>query len=133
MRFLTYEASTSLNMFLSTLTAKSRSAGSPLLNVASEGLGIKESSIVFSVSPISRFDQSHELIPLAPNGPSVNPDGINARNRFRMIGNVFLVKLSCLDAVLWKIGGVAVALRIVQTAQVSAVIPHSAVGWTDQI
>ena len=133
MRFLTYEASTSLNMFLSTLTAKSRSAESPLLHVASEGLGIKESSIVFSVSPISRFDESHEPIPFVPNGPSVNPDGINARNRFRIIGNVFLVKLSCLDAALWKIGGVSVALRIVQTAQVSAMIPHSTVGWTDQI
>jgi hypothetical protein len=55
MRLLTYEASASFNMFLSTLSTKNSSSESPILKVASEGLGVKESSIVFSVSASQSF------------------------------------------------------------------------------
>jgi hypothetical protein len=36
-------------------------------------------------------------------------------------GDVFTVKAECLDVALWKIGGAAVVLRLVQLATVSCV------------
>ncbi|KAF7343336.1 hypothetical protein MVEN_01765900 [Mycena venus] len=55
-KFLTYEASTSLNMYLSTVVAKSAPStpvsSTTLMKVVKDGLGIAENSIVFSVSPL---------------------------------------------------------------------------------
>ncbi|KAF8233255.1 beach-domain-containing protein [Tricholoma matsutake] len=95
-KFLTYEASTSLNMFLSTAMSKntSSSAVSPLIKVVNEGLNVPESSIIFSVSP----------------------SGSMHSRDFKMEGDVFSVRAACLDVALWKIGGAAVALRLVQVA-----------------
>jgi hypothetical protein len=103
-KFLTYEASTSLNMFLSTTVSKntSSSAVSPLMKVVKDGLGVPESSIVFSVKPHS---------------------SMHSRN-LKMEGDVFVVRAACLDMALWKIGGAAVALRLVQVANVSSSCPE---------
>lgn len=98
-KFLTYEASTSLNMFLSTTALKNTSV-SPLIKVVKDGLGVTESSITFSVSPHS-----------------------STHRDFKMDGDVFVVKAACLDMALWKIGGAAVALRLVQVANVSPLNP----------
>jgi hypothetical protein len=35
-----------------------------------------------------------------------------------VVGDVFVVKAACLDSALWKIGGAAVALKLVQLAKV---------------
>jgi hypothetical protein len=95
-KFLTYEASTSLNMFLATIASKNTTSStiSPLMRAVKDGLGVSQSSIIFSVSPHSSHD-------------------------FRMEADVFIVKAACLDIALWKIGGAAVALRLVQAANVS--------------
>jgi hypothetical protein len=87
-------------MFLSTTALKNASSStvSPLIKVVKDGLGVPKSSIAFSVSPHS---STH-----APN--------------FEMEGDVFVVKAACLDMALWKIGGAAVSLRLVQVANVSS-------------
>ncbi|KAJ7856539.1 beach-domain-containing protein [Mycena leptocephala] len=117
-KFLTYEASTSLNMYLSTVVNKSNSANpkSPtlaaapqLMKVVKDGLGIAEGAIVFSVSPLSCPANDPEAGVVPANG--------NGSNRvFRTQGDVFIVKAACLDLSLWKIGGAAVPLRLLQVA-----------------
>lgn len=42
--------------------------------------------------------------------------------RFRAKGDVVLVKVMCLDQALWKVGGPAVALRLIHAANVSVVM-----------
>lgn len=86
-------------MFLSTPTLKNTSV-SPLMKVVKDGLGVPESSITFSVSPHSSMHRD-----------------------FKIDGDVFAVKAACLDMALWKIGGAAVALRLVQVANVSSLNP----------
>ena len=116
-KFLTYEASTSLNMFLSAVTSKSPET-TPLLKIIREGFGVSESSIVFSLSPLSSLDQSDGNTAPSVNGQS--RDLPSFRGRFRVTGDLVVVKLSCLDVALWRIGGAAIALRLVQLASVSA-------------
>jgi hypothetical protein len=126
MKFLTYEASTSLNMFLSSAAAKNPALETPLLKIAKEGLGVGEASIVFSVSPLSRLEQAAagssggagSVLPTM-NGSSRDFASPSGRSRFGVVGDVFVVRLLCLDEALWRIGGVAVALRLVQLANVS--------------
>lgn len=81
----------------------SSSAVSPLIKVVNEGLNVPESSIIFSVSP----------------------SGSMHSRDFKMEGDVFSVRAACLDVALWKIGGAAVALRLVQVANVSALFLDS--------
>jgi len=66
------------------------------MKVVKDGLDIPETSIKFSISPFAT--RSHG---------------------FKMEGDVFVVRAACLDMALWKIGGAAVALRLVQVANVS--------------
>ncbi|KAJ7337518.1 beach-domain-containing protein [Mycena albidolilacea] len=108
-KFLTYEASTSLNMYLSTVVAKSNTpAGqTPLLKVVKDGLGIAENSIVFSVSPLNCAATDTESGVVPANG---------SKRVFATQGDVFIVKAACLDLSLWKIGGAAVPLRLLQVA-----------------
>ncbi|KAG6865427.1 hypothetical protein C0991_002665 [Blastosporella zonata] len=106
-KFLTYEASTSLNMFLATVATKQPSAHthltqSTIMKAVKHGLGIPESAVGFAVSPISASESATSTL----------VDG------FKREGDVFVVKAACLDMALWKIGGAAVALRLVQVANV---------------
>jgi len=113
-RFFTYEAATSLNMFLSGVTAKNLSDITPLLKVVKDGMSLSESAIVFSITPHHRIDQSDGTVTTVGNGPSREFPNI-----FKVEGDVFAVNVSCLDLSLWKIGGAAVALRLLQLARVS--------------
>jgi hypothetical protein len=107
-------------MYLSTVVNKSNSANpkSPtlaaapqLMKVVKDGLGIAEGAIVFSVSPLSCPANDPEAGVVPANG--------NGSNRvFRTQGDVFIVKAACLDLSLWKIGGAAVPLRLLQVANV---------------
>ncbi|CAK5278628.1 unnamed protein product [Mycena citricolor] len=108
-KFLTYEASTSLNMYLSTIAAKSNVpvANMALMKVVNDGLGVPESSIIFSVSPRSCPTDDPERAIVPANG---------SRHEFATRGDVFIVKAACLDMSLWKIGGAAVPLRLLQVA-----------------
>ncbi|KAF7329558.1 hypothetical protein MKEN_00218700 [Mycena kentingensis (nom. inval.)] len=109
-KFLTYEASTSLNMYLSTILAKNpggATAQVPLMKVVKDGLGIPETAIVFSVSPLNCASTDPESGVIPANG---------SRREFSVEGDVFIVKAACLDQSLWKIGGAAVPLRLLQVA-----------------
>ncbi|KAJ7151346.1 beach-domain-containing protein [Mycena crocata] len=108
-KFLTYEASTSLNMYLSTVVAKSQAPGAltPLMKVVKDGLGIAEASIIFSVSPLNCPPDDAESVVVPANG---------SNREFATQGDVFIVKAACLDMSLWKIGGAAVPLQLLQVA-----------------
>ncbi|KAJ7579061.1 beach-domain-containing protein [Mycena floridula] len=105
-KFLTYEASTSLNMFLSTVAVSKTVPleSLPLMKVVRDGLAIPPSSVVFSISPLYTDKSGRSPIVPALGG------------EFKVHGDVFTVKVSCLDMALWKVGGAAVPLRLVQLA-----------------
>ncbi|KAG6916308.1 hypothetical protein DXG01_007465 [Tephrocybe rancida] len=107
-KFLTYEASTSLNMFLATVASKqpSSTTQSAVMRAVKHGLGIPESAIAFAVSPLNARQ----------SGPSTAVPVNGFAREFKNEGDVFVVKAACLDSALWKIGGAAVALRLVQVA-----------------
>ncbi|KAG5645386.1 hypothetical protein DXG03_006339 [Asterophora parasitica] len=115
-KFLTYEASTSLNMFLSTVAAKQPSSltQSAVMKAVKDGLGIPESAIGFAISPVN----ARQLV----NGST---------HYFKNEGDVVVVKAACLDTALWKIGGAAVALRLVQVANTQHEISRSLGVLTD--
>ncbi|KAJ7639738.1 beach-domain-containing protein [Mycena polygramma] len=161
-KFLTYEASTSLNMYLSTVVSSSSSyssassssrsstnnssssysnsngngaynaynpkspksphpnglgEGTPLMKVVRDGLGIAEGGIVFSVSPLSvKEGEGGEVGEVPANGNVSGGNGGGKARRFVVGGDVFVVKAACLDLSLWKIGGAAVPLRLLQVA-----------------
>lgn len=97
-------------MFLSTIAANMPTAAEipALMKAVKDGLGIAESSIVFSFSPFNSSQFSE--------GTAITTTELG--KEFRPEGDVFVVKAACLDMALWKIGGAAVALRLVQMANV---------------
>jgi hypothetical protein len=98
-------------MFLSTIASKQAPASAlvQLIKAVKDGLGIPESAIQFSFSYLCSQDSGlSTTIPI--NGTS---------REFKIEGDVFIVKAMCLDMALWKVGGAAVALRLVQLANVS--------------
>ncbi|KAG6889353.1 hypothetical protein C0992_005581 [Termitomyces sp. T32_za158] len=107
-KFLTYDASTSLNMFLANYapTQPNSAAQSTILKAVKRGLAIPENAIRFAVSPLNAR-QSGPCAAVPVNGFT---------RKFKNEGDVFVVKVACLDAALWKIGGAAVVLRLVQVA-----------------
>ena len=111
-RFLTYEAATALNVHLYARAEQARATAAEvknLINSFKNGLGISESSIVFSVSPsITQFENKETG---EPNDASMDRD-------------VFIARCNGLDLAMWEIGGAAVALRLVQLASVSADIAN---------
>ena len=118
-KFLTYEASTSLNMFLalkSTIPLPKSKPGeqTSIVKALKKGMGIPETSVVFTFS--------------AAGAPGWGQDeGVGVRCGIGALsgeieGDVFTVKAECLDVALWKIGGAAVVLRLVQLASVSCFI-----------
>ena len=110
-RFLTYEASTSLNIFLSTIASKH---GVPpdvasLVKAIKDGIGIDEASVVFSLVPSIFWDKSDS---------QDTPVESSVMGRFARQGDVLPMKAYCIDIAVWKIGGAAVLLRLVQLASV---------------
>ncbi|TFY62229.1 hypothetical protein EVJ58_g3994 [Rhodofomes roseus] len=101
-RFFTYEASTALHIFIDGAAQQSVAKADimQLQRVVKEGLAVGESSLVFSLNTSSELQKSDTGIRLG----------------FVGIGDIFLVKNGTLDMALWKIGGAAVALRLVQLA-----------------
>ncbi|KAM6494725.1 hypothetical protein JOM56_009348 [Amanita muscaria] len=145
-KFLTYEASTSINMYLSNISkpkpdsrsSKSKSPDSPLIKALKDGVGISDSQYVFALSakhnvmlqkdrgqalakstgmPDEAFLQ--HVLTVIPSQVGTVDDGEQNRGRFKVMGDVVLVKATCLDQALWKIGGPTVALRLVQAANTS--------------
>ncbi len=111
---MTYEASTSLNVFLFNLSS-SKGGISPdvvaLVRAINDGIGIEEASVVFSFSPAAYMPRADGTLTIL--------------SRFAKDGNVHATKAYCVDTAMWEIGGVAVALRLIQLAKVML----SSVSW----
>ena len=74
------------------------------MKAINDGVGIEESSVVFSFSPAAYMPRT---------------DGaLTVLSRFTRDGNVHATKAHCVDNAMWEIGGVAVALRLIQLAKV---------------
>jgi hypothetical protein len=122
-------------------TGPGKGAQTPIIKALREGLpsmGLKEDAIVFVVAPAEfawgvEGGLGSDSSPLSPNvvsphvrsprGATARADGgANSNNRGRvnamLCGDVFVVKAESLDVALWKIGGAAVGLRLVQLASV---------------
>jgi hypothetical protein len=127
-KMLTYESATSLSIHLYGLAAAMRtsapaSAGgtlagrTPLMKALRDGLGVAESALVFAVSPGS--------VATSAAGPerrgsrlSLLEDAPKARERgWRLEGDVVAARGFCLDLAVWRLGGAAVPLRLVQLAR----------------
>lgn len=104
-------------MFLADIVASqpNSSTQSSILKAVNRGLAIPENAIRFSVSPLNTRQV----------GPSVAVPVNGFTRQFKNEGDVFVVKAACLDMALWKIGGAAVVLRLVQVANVRPVISQS--------
>ncbi|KAI9465845.1 beach-domain-containing protein [Lactarius psammicola] len=105
-KFLTYEASTSLNIFLSNLTTSKNGVPPDVVSMVkaiNDGIGIEEASVVFSFSPAAYL-------------PSTD-GALTSLSRFTKDGNVHATKAFCVDTAMWEIGGVAVPLRLIQLAR----------------
>ncbi len=108
-KFLTYEASTSLNMFLTAVASKGSAVESlSLMKAVRDGLGLNNSAIVFSLSCLN----------LKQSGSVSNIPMSTSSREFNVRGDVLVVKAACLDLSLWKIGGTAIPLHLLQLAKV---------------
>jgi hypothetical protein len=91
-----------------------------LVKAINDGIGIEEASVVFSFSPAA-------YIPRAEGA-------LTTLSRFTKDGNVLATKAYCVDTAMWEIGGVAVALRLIQLAKVmlqSIFLEYVQSFWTD--
>ncbi|KAF9014685.1 beach-domain-containing protein [Hymenopellis radicata] len=107
-KFLTYEASTSLNMFLTAVASKGSAVESlSLMKAVRDGLGLSNSAIVFSLSCLN----------LKQSGSVSNIPMSTSSREFNVRGDVLVVKAACLDSSLWKIGGTSIPLHLLQLAK----------------
>jgi hypothetical protein len=75
-----------------------------LVKAINDGIGIDEASVVFSFCPAAYMPHA---------------DGaFTTLSLFTKDGNVYPTKAYCIDTAMWEIGGVAVALRLIQLAKV---------------
>ncbi|KAL4252230.1 hypothetical protein ABKN59_005526 [Abortiporus biennis] len=102
-KFMTYDASTSLSIYLANMSSSPKTPSiSELMQAIKSGLDIGESSILFSVSPFVDIKKAGE------NANSTDP---------WLDGETFEVKSTSLDSSMWKLGGAAIPLGLVQLAQ----------------
>ena len=119
-RFLTYSASTSLNVYLfSLVSARKAKEVSPLIKAIKSGVGISEDSFVFALSPagtdIRTMDDGRRLT-VVRNALPGKVEEAEIRD------NIVTYRPQCLDVGVWEIGGSAVLLRIVELAGVSRIL-----------
>ena len=136
-QFLTYEASTSLNILLSSLADRQKkaahnhggpdrvapSAGPSALRFLKDGINVAEESFIFSASAVGfkygEVDESGRISPQCVRNGATAASSAASRDPVGIVGDVTPVLTESLDIALWKIGGPAVALRIVELANVS--------------
>ena len=76
--------------------------------------GLPESNTVFALSPLNS-STSVTVTSVPVNGGKI----AGFQKEFAVDGDVYMVKVECLDMALWKIGGISFASRLVQVANVS--------------
>jgi len=118
-RFLTYEASASLNIHLASLRHDQNSSSQPsaLTKAVTHGVGFKEDAIIFALNPAGWRDDA------GPNKTVENgvakPAGPHSAE---VRGDVVCANPQCLDVSLWQVGGPAVTLRLVELAEVRRIL-----------
>ena len=124
-RFLTYEAVTSLNLYLFNLSSGHRSTVAPsstLSRLIKSGAGIAEDAFLFSILPrgyaCKEAEESASSENYVQNG--VSGSSMTRPARIKVIGDVHVVTQESLDLTLWKIGGASVVLRFIEIASVRA-------------
>ncbi|KAJ3818015.1 beach-domain-containing protein [Lentinula raphanica] len=141
-RFLTYEAATSLNMFVFNAGAipNSNFSGtssmlhpppgpSSLIRAIKEGIGmgVPESGIVWAVSPWNCEDENEEV-------EEVDIEDMQGQVLdFVMHGDVYFVKAKTMDSALFRVGGVGIALKLVGAAKTSHELSRALGVFTDGI
>ncbi|KAL5513687.1 BPH1 [Sanghuangporus vaninii] len=147
-QFLTYEASTSLNILLSSIAdqrgiaARNRgdgrvvsSAGSSMLRILKDGIGVTEESFVFSVSAsgyrYGEADVNGGFNPVYVRNGFSSQQALANRGHLAIAGDVVPVLTESLDTALWRIGGAAAALRIVELATTSHELSRALGIFTD--
>lgn len=126
-KFLTYEAATSLNIFLYDVseTKKIQTHSLPIMKVVREGMGVSTNAIIFSLIPANAPKSGHTSVLYGIPG--------QAGGVFQMHGDAFVVKAACLDVALWKIGGVPVPLKLVQLANTTHELSRAVGVLTDGV
>ncbi|KAF7792655.1 hypothetical protein EIP86_003752 [Pleurotus ostreatoroseus] len=109
-KYLTYEASTSLNIFLASVAQSKKTT--TMGTLISRGLGINAGSVVFNLTPSVPGSKD---VGLGLIGNDEVSDGLPA---LRVEGDVVAVRNVSLDVSIWRLGGSAVPLRLVQLATV---------------
>ena len=109
---LTYEASTSLNIHLFNLGPQTVTSG--LLKVLKTGVGFNEDSVVFLLKP-SVLTEGDEYFSDSLLGEPVQAPV----SRWKRQGDIMKVESHGFDYAVWKLGGAAIYLRLVQLASVS--------------
>lgn len=117
-RFFTYEAATSLSIYLQSLIDAKRTPSaelSVLLKGAKDGPGIPEDSIVFALTPAGYQPVNPDTLEAVVLNSALRKDRI--REAALVKGDVAVVKPQCLDVSVWKMGGAAIPLRLVELSQ----------------
>jgi len=123
-RFFTYEAATSLSIYLQSLIDAKRTP-SPELSLLlkgakdKDGPGVSEDSIVFAITPFGYHDGDGTSVLQEATVLNAALRRDRSREKAMIKGDVTVVRLQCLDVAVWKIGGAAVPLRLVELSQVS--------------
>jgi hypothetical protein len=108
---MTYEAATSLSIFLSSVAQSKKP--SAMISLIRNGLGISPDSILFTLTPsVQNMEVSASTDQL---------DMLQGDAGFRVIldGDIIAVRSISLDLSMWRLGGAALPLRLIQLANVS--------------
>lgn len=113
---MTYEASTSLSVFLfNNVSSQKNVAIANLVNAIRNGLSFNENSIILAVSPSSNLHFTTQAL---------SHDDIRERRGIFVEGDVFAAQRTPLDLSMWKLGGAAVALGLVKYANVIRIVQY---------
>lgn len=107
---MTYEAATSLSIFL-TSVAQSKKP-STMSGLIKNGLGVGPDSILFVLTPSVRnmdVSESTDQLDILQNDEGL---------RVILDGDVITVRSVSLDLSMWRLGGAALPLRLIQHAKV---------------
>ena len=114
-KFMTYEASTSLGIFIANVGPSKKGVLSGLMGAIKSGLTIPESSFIFSVTPFGSYERKVKAATLT----GLYLDSVIEQNKAVLLENdVFEVNTTSLDLSMWKLGGAAVTLGLIQHAKV---------------
>ena len=109
---MTYEAATSLSIFLASVVSSKKP--STMSGLIKDGLGINPDTVFFVLTP--------SLLNMEVSASTDQLDVLQSDGGSRIIldGDVVIVRSISLDLSMWRLGGSALPLRLIQLAQVWA-------------